>query len=106
MMQRAEAPGATLPLQRHSMFTETEKGERLDGEMHSRNLFSDDISAKLRRLLHKSPNRAMNSVNPQKQASFSASGRGQRYDTRKPSPCVFSRRCGEQFEIGFVVGRG
>jgi hypothetical protein len=52
MMQRAEAPGATLELQRHSMLTCTETGERLDGEMHSINLFSDDIAAKLRRLLH------------------------------------------------------
>src|SRR6266487_2639116 len=45
MMLRAEAPGATLELQRHSMLTWTEKGERLDGEMHSRNLFSDVIAA-------------------------------------------------------------
>ncbi len=39
----AEAPGATLELQRHSMLTGTEKGERLDAEMRSINLFSDVV---------------------------------------------------------------
>jgi len=35
----AEAPRSPLELQRHSMLTCPEKGERLDGEMHSINLF-------------------------------------------------------------------
>jgi hypothetical protein len=48
MMRSLKLQGRPLELQRHSMLTCTEKGERLDGEMHSRNLFSDDISAKLR----------------------------------------------------------
>src|SRR5207249_9290586 len=32
----AEAPRSPLSLKRHSMLTWTEKGERLDGEMHNR----------------------------------------------------------------------
>jgi len=41
----ASATGATLSLKRHSMLTWAEKGERLDGEMHSINLFSDAYTA-------------------------------------------------------------
>jgi hypothetical protein len=42
-------------LQRHSMLTWTEKGERLDVEMHSINLFSDAYTRQVEALTQKSP---------------------------------------------------
>ncbi len=41
MMRSLKLQGRRLPLQRHCMLTWTEKGERLDAEMHSINPFSD-----------------------------------------------------------------
>src|SRR5260370_41959719 len=51
----ASATRSPLSLKRHSMLTWTEKGERLDGEMHSRNLFSDAYTRQVEALTHKSP---------------------------------------------------
>src|SRR5438270_7576060 len=51
----AEAPRSPLELQRPSMLTWTEKGERLDAEMHSRNLFSDAYTRQVEALTQKSP---------------------------------------------------
>src|SRR5438093_5448122 len=51
----ASATRSPLSLKRHSMLTWTEKGERLDGEMHSITLFSDAYTRQVEALTHKSP---------------------------------------------------
>jgi hypothetical protein len=55
----ASATRSPLSLKRHSMLTWTEKGERLDGEMHSINLFSDAYTRQVEALTHKSPFRRL-----------------------------------------------
>src|SRR6266849_6508757 len=51
----ASATRSHLSLKRHSMLTWTEKGERLDGEMHSIHLFSDAYTRQVEALTQKSP---------------------------------------------------
>jgi hypothetical protein len=51
----ASATRSPLSLKRPSMLTWTEKGERLDGEMHSINLFSDAYTRQVEALTQKSP---------------------------------------------------
>src|SRR6266852_820363 len=51
----ASATRSPLLLKRHSMLTWTEKGERLDGEMHSINQFSDAYTRQVEALTQKSP---------------------------------------------------
>jgi hypothetical protein len=46
------------------------KGARLDGEMHSINLFSDAYTRQVEALTQKSPNRAIHSVNPHRSHVF------------------------------------
>jgi hypothetical protein len=55
----ASATRSPLSLKRHSMLTWTEKGERLDGEMHSINLFSDAYTRQVEALTQKSPFRSL-----------------------------------------------
>ena len=47
----ASATRSPLSLKRHSMLTWTEKGERLHGEMHSINLFSDAFTRQVEALV-------------------------------------------------------
>src|SRR5258708_31248559 len=51
----AEAPRAPLALKLHSMLTWTEKGERLDGEMHNIHLFCDAYTRQVEALTQKGP---------------------------------------------------
>src|SRR5438874_2353480 len=51
----ASVTRSPLSLKRHSMLTWTEKGERLDAEMHSIHLFSDAYTRQVEALTQKSP---------------------------------------------------
>jgi len=51
----ASATRSPLSLKRHSMLTWTEKGERLDEEMHSINLFSDAYTRQVEALMVNAP---------------------------------------------------
>src|SRR5712692_1560495 len=55
----ASATRSPLSLKRHSMLTWTEKGERLDAEMHSIHLFSDAYTRQVEALTQKSPFRRL-----------------------------------------------
>src|SRR5713226_7571291 len=66
----ASATRSPLLLKRHSMLTWTEKGERLDGEMHSINLFSDAYTRQVEALTQKSPFRRFIQSTHRLQQSF------------------------------------